>query len=331
MVAKKIKVFLQWAVALAVGFCIVNLLCMGYERLVGWIETPNGPSPAHWNPGAILVHGTEGYGITKIDQNGYINPDGTLEDSHILCMGSSHTQGKELPSGKNYTALLNTHFAAGEGSLAAYNIACDGNFLPSLIKHFPAAVEAFPNASAITIEISNTDISVEELEYALEQAAYVQDQTAQLGLVSKLKMLIKEYFPLLNLIKSKLETAASAAPAGAEAVSQDAAALLREALELIRSQYDGEIIFIYHQQTGIAQDGTIVFDEDRLFDVFAQACQDNGIRLLDMRPVFVEYYNLHQELPYGFANTRPGNGHLNKLGHRLIAEALIPYLEEAMA
>ena len=57
----------------------------------------------------------------------------------------------------------------------------------------------------------------------------------------------------------------------------------------------------------------------------------NGIRLLDMRPVFVEYYNLHQELPYGSVNTRPGNGHLNKLGHRLIAEALIPYLEEAMA
>ena len=50
-----------------------------------------------------------------------------------------------------------------------------------------------------------------------------------------------------------------------------------------------------------------------------------------MRPAFVEYYEHNKEVPYGFSNTKPGNGHLNKLGHRLIAEALIPYIKEALS
>ena len=49
-----------------------------------------------------------------------------------------------------------------------------------------------------------------------------------------------------------------------------------------------------------------------------------------MRPVFAQYYEEHKEIPYGFANTKPGNGHLNKLGHRLVAETLITYIEEVM-
>ena len=43
---KHIKTLLQWAVAIALGFFIVNLLCMVYERPVGWLDTPNGPSTA---------------------------------------------------------------------------------------------------------------------------------------------------------------------------------------------------------------------------------------------------------------------------------------------
>lgn len=30
----------------------------------------------------------------------------------------------------------------------------------------------------------------------------------------------------------------------------------------------------------------------------------------------------------GFANTTPGNGHLNEVGHKIMADAIIDYLEE---
>lgn len=331
------KLFLQWTAAIVIGFCIVNLLCFCYERPVGWIETPNGPSPAGWNPDKVMLHGTEGFGIIKSDENGYINIPGSLQENYILCMGSSHTQGKELSTDENYASLINAHFSKGEGSLAAYNIACDGNFLPSLIKHFSAAVEAYPEASVVTIEISNVDVSAEELEDALKQAEYdesqsVKNQIQYMGIKDKIKIFIKEYFPLVSLVKSKLETSSANDDTSSveKTDNNDAAIALEKAIKLIRSQYDGEIIFIYHSQTLIEADGSISFADDKLFEVFEKACKDNDIRLVDMRPVFVEHYENNKEIPYGFANTRPGNGHLNTLGHRLIAETLIPYIEEVM-
>lgn len=332
------KIFLQWISAMVFGFCIVNLLCFGYERPTGWIETPNGPSPAGWNPNTILVHGTEGFGIIKSDENGYLNIPGSLQENYVLCMGSSHTQGKEVSMDEKYSSLINERFSEGEGSLAVYNIACDGNFFSSLIKHFPAAVEAFPEASVVTIEVSDVDVSAEELEEALKQVEYdesqnVKNQIQYMGFKDKIKIFIKEYFPLISLIKSKLETSSANDNSGSvgKTDNNDAAIALEKAIKLIRSQYNGEIIFIYHSQTLIEADGSISFAEDKLFDTFEKACSENNIKLVDMRPVFVEHYNNKKEVPYGFANTKPGNGHLNSLGHRLIADSLIPYIEEAVA
>ncbi len=335
----KIKnIFLQWTAAIVVGFFVVNLLCFFYERPTGWIETPNGPGPAGWNPQTVLVHGTEGFGIIKTDENGYINQPGALQKSYVLCMGSSHTQGKELSINENYTSLINAHFSKGEGSLAAYNIACDGNFLPTLIKHFPAAVQAFPDAAVVTIEISSTDFSAEELNDALQQVEYdenqsIKNQIQYMGFKDELKIFIKEYFPLISLVKSKLETSSTNDKnvSVEKTDNNDAAIALEKSLKLMRSQYAGEIIFIYHSQTLIEKDGSISFVDDELFSEFANACENNNIRLVDMRPVFVEHYENEKEIPYGFANTKPGNGHLNKLGHRLIADSLIPYIEEVMA
>lgn len=331
------KSIFQWTAAIVIGFFIVNLLCFGYERPTGWIETPNGPSPAGWNPNTILVHGTEGFGVIKTDENGYINIPGSLQEKYVLCMGSSHTQAKEMSVDENFTSLISAHFSEGEGSLAAYNIACDGNFLPSLIKHFPAAIQAFPDASVVTIEVSSVDFSADELNGALQQVEYdesqnVKNQIEYIGIKDKLKIFIKEYFPLVSLVKSKLETAS--ANDGANIVNKnndDAAIALGKALKFMRSEYDGEIIFIYHSQTLIEEDGSISFADDKLFEAFEKACSENNICLLDMRPIFLEHYENEKEIPYGFANTKPGNGHLNKLGHCLIANSLIPYIEEVIA
>lgn len=331
------KTLFQWVSALVIGFFVVNLLCFGYERPTGWIETPNGPSPAGWNPNKIVVHGTEGFGIMKSDENGYINKNTSLQDKFILCTGSSHTQGKEMAMDKKYSSLINARFSENEDESAVYNIACDGNFLPTLIKHFPAAVEAFPEASVVTIEISNSDIPADEMNAAMNQAEYdesasVKNQLQYMGFKDKLKIFIKEYFPLISLVKSKLET--SSANDGGASVEKtdngDSARSLEKAIKLIRSQYDGDIIIIYHSQTLIERDASISFAEDKLFDTLEKACRDNDICLVDMRPVFVEHYEKTQEIPYGFSDTKPGNGHLNELGHRLIAESLIPYIEEVM-
>lgn len=331
-----IKKIFQWLVSIGIGFFIVNTLCFCYERPTGWIDTPNGPSPAGWNPGTVLVHGTEGYGITKIDKNGYMNPDGVLQKNHILCMGSSHTQGKEVAPNEKYTALVNEYFSDGEGQLAAYNIACDGNYLPSLIKHFPAAVAAFPDAAVVTIEIFCTNFSAEQMEAAMlgtqyEERGSVVALDAQAGTKEILKTLVKESMPLLSLLKNKLEAMAKTESLGSTSFdTQQASLSLRKGIALLRSEFDGEILFVYHPSISIKADGSISCTYGETYETFVSACEENDIHVIDMGSLFLQNFEKTKTLPYGFANTTPATGHLNATGHRLIAEALIERLQEVI-
>ena len=319
----------QWALALLAGFFIVNALCFAYERQPGWLYTPDGPSASVWRPGAVIVHGTEGYGISKVDENGFLNSDGTLAERYVLMMGASHTQGKEVSPGQRYSTLVNDYFSGGSGFLTAYSIASDGHFLPSQIRHFRAAVEAFPNAGAITIEIGSTDDSPQELHDARKQPVYDPGNGGfnNLSPVSRLKLAAKEGLPLLSLLKKNVQTLRAQAAEGSEDL-YDYETELDAALALIRSEFDGPIAFVYHPTTSLASDGTLQLGYSDTWEAFCRLCEKHGIDVIDTGSRFQKLYETEGQLPYGFANTAPGEGHLNALGHRILAEEIIAYLEE---
>ena len=52
------------------------------------------------------------------------------------------------------------------------------------------------------------------------------------------------------------------------------------------------------------------------------ACRENGIQLVDLTASYLAGFNSQHKLPYGFANTSPGSGHMNAWGHRLFAQAV---------
>lgn len=47
-----------------------------------------------------------------------------------------------------------------------------------------------------------------------------------------------------------------------------------------------------------------------------------------MGDAFLKEYEASYEVPYGFSNTSPGTGHLNRTGHRLVAEELYKMIGE---
>ena len=68
-------------------------------------------------------------------------------------------------------------------------------------------------------------------------------------------------------------------------------------------------------------DGTLLIKrETEYYDDFKQACENNGILLLDASDAFLRAYDENYAMPYGFQNTTMASGHLNTLGHRLLAE-----------
>jgi hypothetical protein len=55
-------------------------------------------------------------------------------------------------------------------------------------------------------------------------------------------------------------------------------------------------------------------------------CKQDGVTLIDMRSTFLSYFEQTGQCASGFSNTLPGEGHMNSLGHRLVAQALVSAL-----
>lgn len=89
--------------------------------------------------------------------------------------------------------------------------ACDGHFLPSIINHFQSAIENYPKAKCVTIEIMSTDYSIEDLRKSLILADEIDTTTAieifaSQSSVKRAKNMLKEYLPLIAMIKNHIET-----------------------------------------------------------------------------------------------------------------------------
>lgn len=211
----------------------------------------------------------------------------------------------------------------------------DANFLPQIVHHFKQAVYMYPSAECITIEIGNTDYPFDEMKESLEQPETLDLPSAEelfsnQEITIKLKKSLREALPLLSIIQTNIESRNTSieSDTNTNSIAWADENLFSDALYLIRSQYDGPIVFVYHPNIEIQNDGTIRIVRSQTIDVFKEVCENTGIDLIDTGDAFLEHYNKYHELPYGFANTTPGSGHLNEVGHQIMADVIIDYLEE---
>ena len=88
------------------------------------------------------------------------------------------------------------------------------------------------------------------------------------------------------------------------------------------------VIILYHPPVTIEPDGTLTLGDDReQAEAFREICETNGIQFLDMGARFLREYEENHLLPYGFANSAVGKGHLNRYGHAMIADELYKLME----
>lgn len=86
---------------------------------------------------------------------------------------------------------------------------------------------------------------------------------------------------------------------------------------------DCRLIIVYHPTLSLRADGSAyTTTEDNYLTIFKQVCDDNGTIFVDMTDDFLDEYSKCYVLPHGFSNTAVGVGHLNKDGHRMIANRL---------
>ncbi len=340
------------------AFLAANALCFFYYRMPGWYERDGNATSAVWQPGTRIVQALEGAGNHTVDGNGYVNPQKPLEKSgYILVLGSSHTMGENVSMEEKYTTLLDRMLYGDSDRLHVYNMAQHGHYFPELSAGFAAAVAEFPDSSAIVLELTDTEFTPAELEEGLKDRLFDGKTLGSrivvtAGAGKEAQTAVKKLFPLFSFLagkqfagfrlhfgdafgmggKPETDAPGSAAPSG---MSRDGAfedTLFLEVLDKIvgkmRSRYDGRIIFLYHPQVELLPDGTMeIYREKKSWEVFRQVCGKYQVEWIDVGDRFLEGYRERWEVPYGFSNTEPGKGHLNRYGHRAMAEALYDAIE----
>lgn len=280
--------------------------------------------------------GTEGRGIYHVDNKGYVNLSAPLEENGIIVVGASHTQGKEVKFGKRYTDILNKRLAVSEKTLKVYNVSQDGYFFPDIVKGFKCITGEFPKAGTIIIEIGATEFDEAALADAAAQRIYNENENGEnivqgLSVKKYLTLKVKEISPLLSLLKQQYKSIYSN-DKNDKTVSDEMDLdyyknILDKDLRLIRSEYAGNLIIMYHPVVELDKKGNLIADSSVTDKLFADLCKKNNIIFADVTAAFIKAYNNDYSVPYGFNNTSMCSGHLNETGHKIIADELYDILK----
>lgn len=324
----------QWFCALLLSMVVVSAVAFFYYRPVGWLERDKNATSAVWEPNTVLINFMEGGGITRIDSRGYTNPwDRELDDELILCIGASYVQSKEVMESEKYTSLLN-EMLVSDDKLKVYNLSRDAYMYPEIAAGFSAAIQEFPQTTVAVIDVSNTDYSLEALEDALNQREYSEEQTGdklytQLSMKEKIKIKMKDYFPIMSVLKYQISQRQGRSVVKAESMGETEkvpevqyAEALDATMKQMREAFSGKIIILYHPSISLSKDGSMRLNDTEYYSVFEEVCQQNGIVFQDVGEAFLQAYEERKEVPYGFNNTTMGEGHLNQNGHKIIAQQL---------
>lgn len=352
MSKKTIQAIISWCAALAIALLGANFVAFGYRSGAGSIQRTNAYSTSIRTPNSIIVRGAEGYGINAVDENGYLN-DSTLplKEHYILLMGSSHAEGLQVMQGNTMTSVLNRMLDPNERTV--YNIGTAGQTFPLIAEGFRAAVEEFPNAEGVMMEISQLDFSDADFDRMMDQAVYSPESTGpaleqSLGFARRLRNNILGLLPVISQMRQQIDSINFSMSdafgiaaflkrnqqpiAASETAAQDVmtqtggstyAERIGQVLAMLREEFDKPIIILYHSGVTLLPDGQLQIDRDmRYYDDFKNACERNGIVFLDVGDTFLRAYEADHSLPYGFQNTTMPSGHLNTLGHKIVAEEL---------
>ena len=187
----------------------------------------------------------------------------------------------------------------------------------------------FPDAKMVVVEIGSMTPAIKkaEYEYAADQVDYTDivtgDDLSKYDGQANMMLNIKKSFPLALLYYTQFNSWLEVEKANTVFASEENE-YFEECLKLMRSRYDGQICFVYHHE--IDPDITDI-NEDNSICSLVDICAKYDIQVINMVPVFEEYYLKTSKLPYGFNNSTIGKGHLNKVGHALIAKAIYEYME----
>lgn len=326
------KKFFIWigkaAVAGVAALLLLCLWCSFYYNVPIHYTNETGATEYKWESHKFFRKGTEGFAFGRTNNDGFNNLRDYRpgEPVDILLMGSSHMEGMNVQPGENTAAVLNRLFA---GEKYTYNIGTSGHTLSYCLSNLDAALDTYAPLGYVVIETRTLSFTREELA-ALAEGTLPPIPSRTGGLVELLQRLPYLRLMYTKYVKDEGEPQAQAATPQEDAAEKAALleTVLTQAAESCRSRGVQPII-VYDPVVYTKENGAGFTDTDPAeLSAMERACRENGVLFLDLTDSYLDLYQGSYRLPYGFANTSPGMGHMNRWGHERFAQAVYEAIRE---
>ena len=329
------KKLLLMVVRIVVSGClalgILTVFCYFYYNVPVHSLSSDGVTDYRWEPCKFYCRATEGIAWGRTNNEGYLNlvdyEQGSIVD--ILLMGSSHMEAYQVGMMESAAAVLQKKIP----EYGVYNIGTSGHSFLTCVKNLNAAVEKYKPRRYVIIETGTTEFNYSDLKDTLEgkRKAHPSFDKGIVGVLQKNQFLRLLWMQLRqgflddrkkNRINIQMKNSKN---------DKDGSSLLNTLLGNVRQTVncDVKIVIVYHPSTKVLSDGQLFLGgKKEAVGKFSELCKDNGIIFLDMSRRFISDYEILHVLPHGFCNSPVGKGHLNRYGHRMIAQELASVVKE---
>ncbi len=306
-----------------------------YDPVFGWQYQPN----------TEILHSKEGFARNHVNSIGLNDSELRLDAKlKVLVLGDSFVEAVQIPQALNFTSLLEKSIPDSEFINAGRSDANAAHFNP-LIEKFaylqPDAIVAFVSPSDIS-SLFSADINI--LQYG-EDIVAVRINPPQKDVIKKYleplltRSALATYMtrrarPLMAdlaaIFQASPDPKAKAKPETPEA--KEARKRVYEAAQvevmtfILRSMAaKAPVTIVFLPQMEFAANGasTVAKLSIRYFNTLNRACTAAKVQCIDPSDYLRKAYLSNGNPPFGFSNTKPGEGHLNELGHRAIADSLL--------
>ena len=293
-------------------------------------------------PGSNWSYMEEGFGYGKIDALGYNNGYyDNCTNPDIVFMGSSHLESLQVPYDSNCVNLLNQMFDADDlayNDFKCLNLGASGHFFEVSASNIEYVVKKFKDSKYVVIETSDVRFSPSVLDNMLEGKYH--NPVKEPGTLYQ----VAQKIPYFRLLYKKINEISVVKDGGNDSANDGSstsgdvfdADVYKEKLNMVLDKIltltkeEGITpVILMHERFYIDEDGEVCMEKEEEYkEMFKKCCENKGIKIIDCVDKMIENYNKNFELSYGFSNTVPGKGHLNKTGHRIIAEELYKQFNE---
>lgn len=324
------KKFCLWALKAAaagmIAFVLLCLWCASYYNVPVHYENPTGATEYVWQSHKTYRKGTEGFVFGRTNNEGMNAPEDYHEGDRvdILLMGSSHMEGMNVEQEENTASVLEQLF---EGEKNCYNIGMSGHTLAYCLSNLQAALDCYQPQDYVVIETRTLDFSDGEMGRLAEGKlqsipSYSSGPIVLLQKLPYLRLMYTKYLDDIDLGAHKPHETVPVEGVDPAYLDQVLSKVLADAAESCR-EAGVQPMILYHPTLYLSKDGSPYVSTDPAdLERMERCCRENGILFVDMTDSYLQGVTDGHRLPYGFANTKPGMGHMNSWGHRLFAQGI---------